>query len=70
MNLRLSSAPHLHSRQTTAGIMRDVLIALLPSVAAAVYLFGSRAALILAGVYLANYQPKPSAKKESAPSAM
>ena len=47
MNLRLSSAPHIHSRQTTAGIMRDVIIALVPSIAAGVYLFGTRAALVL-----------------------
>ncbi len=39
-HLSLSPAPHLLSRQTDAGIMRDVIIALLFPTAAAVYLFG------------------------------
>lgn len=42
-NLTLSSSPHAHSRNSTSVIMRDVCIALLPALIAAVYFFGWRA---------------------------
>ena len=45
---KIAVSPHIHSGQSTSGIMRDVLIALLPTTAAGVYLFGLRAALVLA----------------------
>ena len=41
--LTISSSPHVHSPVTTRTIMRDVLIALLPALAASVYFFGLRA---------------------------
>ena len=41
--LTISSSPHAHSSNSTAVIMRDVCIALLPALIAAVYFFGSRA---------------------------
>ena len=40
VNLTLSSSPHVHSKNTTAVIMRDVCIALAPALIAAVILFG------------------------------
>ena len=44
--LTISSSPHVHSSETTTTIMRDVLIALLPALAGAVYFFGIRALLV------------------------
>ena len=41
-------SPHIHSGRSTAGIMRDVLIALLPAAAAGVVIFGWRALLPIA----------------------
>ena len=46
--LRLSVSPHIHSGRSTAGIMRDVLIALAPATVAGIVLFGARAFLVLA----------------------
>lgn len=48
MNLRLSTSPHFVSRESTQTLMLDVLIALVPTTAAGIYLFGSRAAWVLA----------------------
>ncbi len=42
------SSPHLRSDATARRIMLDVLIALVPATAAAVYFFGVRAALVIA----------------------
>ena len=44
--LTISSSPHVHSPVTTRTIMRDVVIALLPALAGAVYHFGLRALLV------------------------
>ena len=43
IHLTVSSSPHAHSRNSTAVIMRDVCIALLPALFAAVWFFGWRA---------------------------
>lgn len=43
VNLTISSSPHAHSKNSTAVIMRDVCIALLPALIAAIYFFGWRA---------------------------
>lgn len=48
MGLRLSYGPQIHARDNTRIIMQDVLIALLPTTAAGIYLFGVRAAMVLA----------------------
>ena len=48
MSLYLSSAPHIRSPKTTTRLMGNVLLALLPCVAAGIYYFGWRAALVLA----------------------
>ena len=45
--LIVSSSPHIHSKTTTSGIMRDVLIALTPASVASVVLFGLKALLII-----------------------
>ena len=50
--LLVNASPHMRGRDTTQGVMRDVLIALLPTLVAAVYLFGLRA-LLLCGVCVA-----------------
>ncbi len=44
--LTISSSPHVHSPVTTRTIMRDVLIALIPALAGAVYFFGLRALMV------------------------
>lgn len=46
MNLTLSSSPHIRSRERTGRIMLDVVIALLPTLMAGVWIFGFRAALV------------------------
>ena len=47
MNLFLSSAPHVHSPQSTRVLMRNVLIALAPCAIAAVWYFGYSALLLM-----------------------
>ncbi len=44
--LTISSSPHVHSKATTQGIMRDVLIALVPALIGSVFFFGLRALLV------------------------
>jgi len=44
--MTISSSPHIHAPVTTATIMRDVLIALLPALCGSVYFFGLRALLV------------------------
>ncbi len=44
--LTISSSPHVHSPVTTQTIMRDVVIALVPSLIASVCFFGLRALLV------------------------
>lgn len=46
MNLNVSISPHIHTKTDTVSIMRDVIIALMPALAAAVFLFGARSLLI------------------------
>ena len=46
----VSVSPHIHGKDTTQTIMRDVLIALIPAVIASVLFFGIRA-LLVAGVF-------------------
>lgn len=46
--LRLSISPHIHSGRSTAGIMRDVVISLVPAAIAGTVIFGLRALLVIA----------------------
>lgn len=46
--LKLAVSPHIHGGRSTAGIMRDVLIALVPAAVAGSVIFGLRACLVLA----------------------
>lgn len=48
MSLRLSTGPHILARTRTRSIMLDVIIALIPTTAAGIYLFGWRAAMVIA----------------------
>ena len=43
LKLRASSSPHIRSREDTRSVMLDVMVALLPALAFAVYNFGLRA---------------------------
>ena len=47
-NLTVSSSPHIHSDFSTAGIMLDVIIALIPTAVYGTIIFGWKAALIIA----------------------
>lgn len=46
--LTVSASPHFRSRQTTSGIMLDVIIALVPSLIAAYFIFGVRTLMLSA----------------------
>ena len=46
--LCISSSPHIHSGRSTAAIMRDVIIALLPAAIAGTVIFGLRSLLVMA----------------------
>lgn len=48
MSIIFSPSPHIHTRRSTDGIMRDVLVALLPATAASVLFFGLPALGVLA----------------------
>ena len=48
MSLILSSAPHIRAKDNTQRLMLNVVISLLPCVAAGLYYFGWKAALVLA----------------------
>lgn len=45
--LRVSVSPHIHSGRSTSAIMRDVIIALLPTTVAGVVIMGLRALLVV-----------------------
>ncbi len=45
--LTLSVSPHIHSGRSTAAIMRDVIIALVPTTVAGAILFGGRSLLVV-----------------------
>jgi len=45
---KLTVSPHIHSGKSTAGIMMDVLISLLPATIAGTIIFGLRALLVVA----------------------
>lgn len=51
--LIVSSSPHIHTKTTTQSIMRDVIIALLPTSLAAVVLFGIQALINIAACVIA-----------------
>ena len=45
---KVTVSPHIHSGKSTSGIMRDVLISLLPATVAGTVIFGLRALLVVA----------------------
>ena len=47
MNLKVTSSPHLFAKPNTAWIMRQVIIALLPTTIAAIYFFQLRAIFLI-----------------------
>lgn len=42
----ISNSPHIHTRETTGSIMTDVIIAMMPALAASVYYFGTGAIIV------------------------
>lgn len=67
----VSASPHVRSRVTTASIMRDVAIALIPACLAGMYQFGFRALLVLltsvTAAVLSEFLWKRLMKKEQTP---
>jgi electron transport complex protein RnfD len=47
--LTISNGPHIHAKESTGSLMKDVIIALVPALAASVYFFGI-GAIIVTGV--------------------
>ena len=47
-------SPHIHSGKSTSGIMRDVIISLLPATVAGTLIFGWRALLVVAVCVLSS----------------
>ncbi len=45
--MRISVSPHIHSGRSTSGIMRDVIIALLPAAIAGTVIFGLRSLAVI-----------------------
>ncbi len=52
-NLMVSSTPHIRSKETVSGVMRDVIIALVPAAVAGIVFFGIGAAIEIAMCILA-----------------
>jgi len=44
--LTISNAPHIHAKETTVSLMRDVIIALIPAAVASAYFFGTGALIV------------------------
>ncbi|HPY36368.1 MAG TPA: RnfABCDGE type electron transport complex subunit D [Clostridia bacterium] len=67
MSLRLSTAPHIRSIETTKRLMADVVIALMPAALVGIYYFGPNAALLVGlsafTAVLTEYLWQKSAKK-------
>jgi Na+-translocating ferredoxin:NAD+ oxidoreductase subunit D len=42
----ISNSPHIYSKETTRSLMTDVIIALMPALAASIYFFGSGAIIV------------------------
>jgi electron transport complex protein RnfD len=53
MKLLVSSAPHITGKDTTASLMRDLIIAMVPAMAASVFFFGVKALILTAVSVLA-----------------
>ncbi|MCL2512330.1 MAG: RnfABCDGE type electron transport complex subunit D [Oscillospiraceae bacterium] len=65
----VSASPHISSRETVPGIMRDVLISLSPALAAAVLIFGFRSLLVTAvcviSCILSEYLSRKAMKRKN-----
>lgn len=48
LNLKISSSPHVRSKDTTSDLMFDVIIALMPATVFGIYKFGAHAGLLVA----------------------
>lgn len=46
IDLVVTSSPHIRDRVTTAGIMRDVIIALVPAIIGSIFIFGFRVVVV------------------------
>lgn len=48
LNLKISSSPHVRSKDTTSDLMFDVIVALIPATVFGIYKFGAHAGLLVA----------------------
>ena len=46
IKLTISSSPHVRTNEGTSSIMLDVIIALIPALAVAIYIFGIQALIV------------------------
>ena len=53
MKLLVSSAPHITGKDTTASLMRDLIIAMVPAMVASVFFFGVQSLILTAVSVLA-----------------
>ena len=51
--LLVTASPHIRDNSTTRGLMGNVVIALVPCILAAAFLFGMRALLVVGGTVAA-----------------
>ena len=58
--LKISTAPHINSPQDTRSIMLDVIIALLPALAAALLIFGLGALIVVLTAVAGIRYPPPA----------
>lgn len=67
--LTVSPSPHVRSRETTTGIMLDVILALIPALAMSVYYFGLRALLLtcvcVGSAVLSEYAARKAMKRNN-----
>lgn len=67
--LTVSASPHVHSLDTSSGIMLDVIIALIPALVASVFIFGARTLAVTAvaviSCVLAEYISRKVMKREN-----
>lgn len=61
--LTVSASPHVRSAQTVSGIMLNVIIALIPALAASVWLFGLRVLLVCAVTVIVSVLSEYIARK-------
>ena len=63
LNLKISSSPHVRSKDTTSDIMFDVMVALMPALGFGLYLHGWYVLLLTAVCMLSSLSATTSSVK-------